>query len=179
MSPSHWGWKGGGGSFVPLRASQGGFWGARCSSCGAASAARSLLTRSWDAAGNGPQGQRGSRGPRGSPAPLGPYLEQSEIARGQAAGPDDHSGAGTPPSPEHREGSVSVSGPRAGRAQAPEQPLSAPISARCSPERTRRAGGPEPAHGGSGGAEGLGKLRANPTAGPEWGCLNLPACKGG
>lgn len=132
-----------------------------------------LLTWSWDTAGKGQEawwaawaGSRGS--PWAPPALLAPYLEQTEVPRGQASGPDDHGVAGSsgigprgaaaaglgPPEPG--EGLRVCRRPRGpwGRAQhraGAEQQLSAAISARCSPERTRRAGGPGPAHAGFGG----------------------------
>lgn len=168
-------------------------------------------------------------GPHGLPPPphhLTPYLEQTEIPRGQASGADDHVVAGSsgispcgsaavavgpdphPPSPQTprppprplRERGLRLSpacrprGPlgKGGTHPASAEQLSAAISARCSPKRTRRGGGrraprrwrggPAPAQGrfwgegaGKPGSVGATLLQAHAWSPP---CLSFPTCKG-
>lgn len=68
-----------------------------------------------------------------------------------------------------------------GRAQAPagaEQQLSAAISARCSPERTRRAGGHGQPRVDLGGLKGWARLRVDLSAGLDGAASVSPPAKG-
>lgn len=149
-----------------------------------------LLTWSWDTAGKGQEawwaawaGSRGS--PWAPPALLAPYLEQTEVPRGQASGPDDHgvagssgigprgaaaAGLGPPEPPRPARGSVSVGAPAApgagrstGRARSSScQPRSAPAAPRSGHAGRGGQGRPTVDWGG---LKGWPQLWVNPSAG--------------